>query len=66
MFADPNDQSNPWNWPRYNLPGLLIGPLPYIKPRNYWVPDFSHPGVRERIEIEVTYVEDMAYDKGKL
>ena len=46
-------------WELYDLPGLLIGPLPHHKPRNYWVPDYRYPGVRERVAAEVDYVVDM-------
>lgn len=58
---------NPWDWPRYNPPGLLIGPLPMIKrPSGWYAPDYSHPGVAERIKVEVDYVEDMGWERGKL
>jgi hypothetical protein len=56
-----------WEWPRYNPPGLLIGPLPHVKnSRGNWVPDYSHPGVKERVRVEVDFVEDDSYDKWKL
>lgn len=38
--------------------GLLIGPLPHHKPRNYWVPDYRHPGVAARVKVEVDMVMD--------
>lgn len=58
---------NCWHWPCYNPPGLLTGPLPMIKLSNGWyAPDYSYPGVKERVKVEVDYHEDMVYDKGKL
>ena len=48
-----------WTWPRYNPPGLLIGPLPHRPaPSGGWVPDYRHPGVAERIAVEVDFIED--------
>ena len=47
-------------------PNLLIGPLPYHRPRNTWVPDYRHPGVSKRIAAEVDAIEAMCYDKRKL
>lgn len=53
------EEDRRWAWPRYNPPGLLVGPLPYIKTRfGGWVPDYHHPGVTERIKIEVDFIED--------
>lgn len=54
-----------WEWPRYNPPGLLIGPLPHVHgmTSNTWVPDYSHPGVSERVRIEVGWWHDMHDDK---
>lgn len=49
-----------WNWPCFNPPGLLVGPLPYK--RNCfgrWVVDYSHPGVAQRVAIQVDFVEDV-------
>lgn len=61
------------NSPRYNPPGLLIGPIPRIKNVKiingkesiWWVPDYSHPGVKERIAIEVDMIEDMCWVRGR-
>lgn len=51
---------DPWDWPKYNPPGLLIGPVPSKRsPCGYWVPDYSHPGVGLRVRVEVDYVVDM-------
>jgi hypothetical protein len=48
-----------WTWPRYNPPGLLIGPLPYRRtPSGGWAPDYRHPGVAERIRVEVSFIVD--------
>lgn len=48
-----------WQWPRYNPPGLLIGPLPYKRsPRGDWVPDYSAPGVKQRKAVEIDFHED--------
>lgn len=48
-----------WTWPRYNPPGLLIGPLPYRRtPGGNYAPDYRHPGVAERIAVEVSFIED--------
>lgn len=45
-----------WDLPRYNPPGLLVGPLPYVKrPSGCLVPDYRRPGVAERIIIEVQH-----------
>lgn len=55
-----------WEWPRFNPPGLLIGPLPHINRGWCFVPDYRYPGVAERIRIEVDFVELCCYDKGKL
>lgn len=53
------DEEYLWTWPRYNPPGLLVGPLPYVRtPGGNWAPDYSHPGVKERIRVEVDFVED--------
>lgn len=58
------------NMPWYNPPGILIGPIPYIKQvfgtSVIYSPDYSHPGVAERIKIEVDMIEDEAFDKRKL
>lgn len=40
-----------WQWPRYNPPGLLIGPVLYKDN----VPDYSRPGVAERIRVEIDF-----------
>ena len=49
-----------WLWPRYNPPGLLIGPLPHKRnPQGRWIQDYSYPGVALRIIVEVDFVEDM-------
>lgn len=54
-------------WERYDRPGLLIGPLPMKPaPGGGWVPDYSHPGVKERVAALVDFVEDGAYSKWKL
>jgi len=46
-----------WNWIKYEA--TLIGPLPFKRgPSGCWVPDYSHPGVPERIACEVDMVED--------
>lgn len=48
-----------WLWLRYNPPGLLIGPVPHVRtPGGNWAPDYSHPGVAERIRVEVDFIED--------
>lgn len=48
-----------WTLPRYNPPGLLVGPLPYVKrPSGWYAPDYRHPGVRERIAVEVNFTMD--------
>jgi hypothetical protein len=52
--------------PQYNSPNLLIGPLPYKFYNGCYAPDYSYPGVAERIKVEVDMIEDMAYDKRKL
>lgn len=47
------------DWPRYNPPGLLIGPVLYIYDADgYGVPDYSKPGVADRIAIENMIIED--------
>ena len=48
-----------WLWPRYNPPGLLVGPLPHKRnPFGRWSQDYSHPGVAQRIQVEVDFVCD--------
>lgn len=48
-----------WDWERYNPPGLLVGPLPHrISPNGCWVPDYRHPGVADRVKIEVDFTVD--------
>lgn len=48
-----------WLWPCYNPPGLLIGPVPYIKnPSGWYRPDYRHPGVAQRIAVEVSFIID--------
>ena len=46
-----------WTWPKFNPPGLLVGPLPHVKHRNYFVPDYRYPGVAERVRVEVDFIE---------
>lgn len=49
-----------WAWPAFNPPGLLIGPLPHVRtPSGNWAPDYSHPGVAQRIRVEVSFIEDV-------
>jgi hypothetical protein len=49
-----------WQWPCFNPPGLLIGPLPHVKNCfGRWIQDYSHPGVAERIRVEVDFIEDI-------
>lgn len=56
-----------WDQPWYNPPGLLAGPIPMLKQPNGWyAPDYSKPGVAERVKIEVNMIEDEAYDRRKL
>lgn len=53
------EESERWLWPRYNPPGLLIGPLPARRTRSGgWAPDYSHPGVAERIRVEADFIID--------
>lgn len=49
---------NIWDWPRYNPPGLLIGPLPHKRSRYGFAPNYSYPGVAERVSVEVDFVVD--------
>lgn len=57
MTAD--QEAERWTWPCYNPPGLLIGPLPYIKnPSGRYAPDYRHPGVAARVRVEVDFVVD--------
>ncbi len=54
------EEAERWAWPCYNPPGLLIGPVLMIKgPTGCWVPDWSRPGVHERMIIEIDFHEDM-------
>lgn len=47
-----------WDWPKYQA--SLVGPLPHIlRPSGCYVPDYSHPGVADRVRVEVDYIEDM-------
>lgn len=48
-------------WELYDVPGLLIGPLPHRRSANgrYWLPVWDAPGVRERMNAEIDYVIDM-------
>jgi hypothetical protein len=70
-MATDEEERAMWQWPGFNPPGLLVGPLPYKK--SYygkdgawvWVPDYSHPGVAERIALQVDFYEDL-YGKGLL
>lgn len=51
------EESERWLWPRYNPPGLLIGPLPHLRTASGgWVADYSHPGVAERVRIAVDFI----------
>jgi hypothetical protein len=53
------EEAERWTWPRYNPPGLLIGPLPHRRtPGGNWVPNYMHPGVALRIQVEVDFIED--------
>lgn len=53
---------------------MFIGPVPYITRKRIclgreivtFVPDYSYPGVRERIAAEVDLIEDACYDRRKL
>lgn len=50
-----------WSYPKYQA--SLVGPLPHVRtPGGNWAPDYSHPGVRERVRAEVDYVEDERRD----
>lgn len=58
-MGTPTQDEYRWSLPRYNPPGLLIGPILYIKNSwGHWVPDWSRPGVKERIRVEVDFHED--------
>jgi hypothetical protein len=49
-----------WSWPRYNAPGLLIGPLPMLRsPCGAWAPDWSSPGVTERFCVEHEFYDHL-------
>jgi hypothetical protein len=55
-----------WYWSTVRRP-TLVGPIPMTKTGSgCFVPDYRHPGVRERIAAEVDYVETLSYDKRKL
>lgn len=44
----------------------LIGPVLYkLGPTGCWVPDYTRPGVKERIAREVDMIEDECYDRRK-
>jgi len=52
------EETERWLWPRYNPQGLLVGPLPFKGN----APDYSHPGVAERVRIEIDfYMEQERY-----
>jgi hypothetical protein len=54
-----DEEAEAWTWPLYNPPGLLVGPVPYVRsPSGGWVPDYRHPGVRLRIAVEVSFIVD--------
>ena len=54
------DKAYLWSTPRFDPPGLLVGPLPYKRsPSGCWVPNYNHPGVAQRIRVEVDFVEDI-------
>lgn len=52
---------------------ILIGPIPHIvrkrilfgKEITTFVPDYSHPGVKERVEVEVDEIEALCWVKGR-
>ncbi len=51
-------------WERYSE-GTLIGPLPHRLVRGRWLPQWDAPGVRERKNAEIDFVEDMCHVKGR-
>lgn len=55
-----DEQAAIWASPYFNPPGLLVGPLPKKRsPGGCWAPDYSHPGVAERVALEVEFIEDI-------
>lgn len=45
-----------WTLPRFNKPGQLHGPIRWLEGRSGWLrPDYTSPGVKERIEAEVDF-----------
>lgn len=60
------DEAEVWRWPRFSPPGLLVGPLPHKRtPSGDWVPDYSYPGVANRIALEVEFVIITNHIKGR-
>lgn len=53
-----------WSLPRLNKPGQLIGPIRYLPGRLGCLrPDYSSPGVRERIEADMDFHESFYGDR---
>ncbi len=53
-----------WTWPKFNPPGLLVGPLPHVNRGWCFAPDYSHPGVAQRVRVEVDFIEFVCNGRG--
>ncbi len=54
-MATKADEEFMWTWPRF-AKHTLIGPVPMVKNESGWYhPDYRHPGVAERVAVEVDF-----------